>query len=134
MQRQQTFRTLAGIALFGVSSMTALSIMIFGERYPAVQAATTHVTVALIGVAFAAASLSGSWLAWRLRLAKVLGGWASMAVQLITTLMFLSVPIFGLPIAEDWGTWTLCVWALLGSHAWVFMSINTMPSAPFGNA
>ena len=125
---------LAGIALFGVFSITALWIMIFGERYPAVQAATTRVTVALTGIAFAAASLGGSWLAWRLRLPKVLGGWASMAVQLITTLMWFVVPIFGLPIAEDWGTWTLCVWALLGSYAWVFMILNTMPSAPFGNA
>ena len=101
----------------------------WGDRLPA----TTIPRLAILAVGFCLASLLGSWVAWRLRLARSRGPLMSIAFWIVFILVMCAVPLIVIRLSETRGLWVSWAWAIVGSYTWGFLQLNTrLPRQPAG--
>ena len=86
---------------------------------------TTAAEIVILGIGFCAASLLGSWIAWRLRLSDSLGPITSIAFWVVFVLVMCAVPLMAVRLSEGLGPWVFCVWSVIGSYTWGFLQLNT---------
>ena len=125
MDAAWTFAKVATVDFFVVGTLATGAIWIFGGSYPGGLARLTIWSTLTYLFIFGMASVFGSWLAWRLRLAKSLRTITSGVFWFAAIPIICAGPILTLQLSDSSGLWIFWVWATVGSYIFGFLLLNT---------
>jgi len=122
MDQRRSFAHIAAINFAMVATLAIGAGLIYRDRMPATTATEYVVSV----MAFCAASIVGSLVAWHLRLPRPFGPLVSVVIWVVFFVILLPFLAFvPVPLAQPLGLWIFCAWAAIGSYAYGFLSLNT---------